>query len=141
MIKYSSFASTNLNNKNFSNKTRTSLENTFISNFNNVSNARSYGISEFKSSNSLQNSTNAYSMPKDERFKGSYKKLIDTMYNVPDNRNLRATCLGYGQKDITPKGTQTPAPSTYYIKSIFEENLKMKKGTVIGSKLPYKVYN
>jgi hypothetical protein len=113
------------------------FENTFISQ--NPSNARSLGISQFQSSNSLQNSTYSISMPKEQRFREIYKKdLTDTLYKLPDPRGNRSTTMGFGDRPDFIKIVNSPGPNVYKIESIFEHN-KRKKGISIGSRINYKV--
>lgn len=108
--------------------------------FNNV---RSLGMSEFQSTSSYQNSVFSWTFSKSRRFNGHYKKgLTDSIYNLPDNKNMRATIQGFGNRnDSRPRvGQCSPPPNKYKIKSIFEENFEKKKGKSISEKVAPLVY-
>jgi hypothetical protein len=97
------------------------------------------GIPRFNSSSSLQNSTQSWTIPKDERFKNSYKKpATDSIYTTRENKNLRSTTMGLGQRKLF-NIINSPSPSNYNIKSFLESDIKHKKGVVIGEKILYKV--
>ena len=66
------------------------------------------------------------------------KKLIDSIYNLPENKNGRTTTQGIGErKDLRPApGKGSPPPNTYRIKSCFEEQLADRKKVVMGEKVP-----
>jgi hypothetical protein len=102
---------------------------------------RNYGISEFQSSSSLQNSVCTYSIPKSPRFKNS----ADTgggLYKLPGVLGSgRATGLGYGGRlfPVEDKNAKnSPSPSQYKLKSFVDELVK-KCGVSIKGKLNLKV--
>ena len=102
----------------------------------NIRNPRSFGMSEYHSMNSLRNSIQSWTIGKDNRFKNNYKALLtDSIYNIPDKKNLRSTSLGFGKKhNLMPlEGRGVPGPDTYNLKSQIEINLLKKKGALIFS--------
>jgi hypothetical protein len=104
----------------------------------NLNNPRYLGMSEYQSSNSLQNSTYVWSFPKSHRFSGGYKNAItDTIYNLPEHKNERYTTQGYGKRTelLTAQGRNSPPPNTYRIKSFIDLNFQNKKGMSIHEKV------
>jgi len=96
-------------------------------------------MSPFKSSNSLQNSVYSWSFSKTGRFDGTYRKPIsDSMYSIPDGKNMRFTTQGFGKryelKNIT--GRSSPPPNTYHIKSCFDKSVEHRKGALMLEKVP-----
>ena len=103
----------------------------------NVNNPRYLGFSEFLSSNSLQNSSYIWSIPKAKRMRiKDYIKLNDNIYNIPDSKMTRSTNLGYGRRKnfLYIFGVNTPSPAAYNLKSLFDINLIKKKGTTLTGK-------
>ncbi len=93
------------------------------------------GISNFQSSNTLQNSSHIYSIPKSIRINDKgYRKLCDNIYNIPDSKSKRATNLGYGNRShIFDDLEKFPSPQEYKFESLFDYNLKHRKGiTILG---------
>ena len=93
------------------------------------------GYSLFQSSNTLQNSSHIYSMPKALRMDHKQdKKLCDNIYNIPDQKSKRFTSLGYGQRsNLIRDASRYPSPQSYKYESLFDYNLKHKKGiTILG---------
>ena len=106
----------------------------------NIRNPRYPGFSEFTSSNALRNSSYCWTIGKDHRIKDkSYKKYTDNIYNIPRLLSQRYTILGYGQRgSILDFGKKYgPSPDTYKICSVFDYNIKHKKGITLGMKLNY----
>lgn len=100
-------------------------------------------MSPFKSSNTLQNSVNSYSFPKEDRFHLNYKKNSpDSLYSIPESKSQRFTSQGYGNKvemhNLTGKGA--PAPNAYKLKSCFDNYLDHKKGVIFLEKFTPMVY-
>ena len=89
---------------------------------------RKPGYSEFKSSNTLQNSSNIYSFPKSIRMDAkSHKKLCDNIYNIPEQKSTRFTSLCYGQRgNISNDAGRFPSPQSYKYESLFDYNIKHK---------------
>jgi len=105
----------------------------------NINNQRKFGMSPFKSTNSLQNSVYSYGFPKTRRFDGMYKKPIsDSIYSIPENRSFRYTTLGFGKRlELKTKaGRNSPPPNTYNIKSCFEKSVEHRKGVLLLEKVP-----
>lgn len=102
----------------------------------NLGNERYPGFSQYHSSNSLQNSSYCYTIPKDKRIKDSgFKKLNDNIYNIPDNKSIRFTTLGYGQRGnhFNSREKNSPSPDSYKIISVFDYNKKHNKGySILG---------
>jgi hypothetical protein len=97
-------------------------------------------VSNFHSTNSLQNSIYAYSIPKEERFRGNINKLYtDTIYTITESKRNKGTSLGLGDKSSLVNSHKGPGPQQYNILSIFEKNKQKHKGLIIGEKLPYKL--
>ena len=103
----------------------------------NIHNPRYPGFSQYNSSNSLQNSSYIWTIPKDTRIKDKgYKKLCDNIYNIPDNKSNRCTILGFGKRsNVFGLGAKnSPSPQNYKISSLFEYNIKHGKGSSILGK-------
>ncbi len=99
-----------------------------------------FKISHFNSTNSLQNSTSSYSIPKEARFKSNYTKIAtDSIYSLPDAKSNRGASIGLGEKSSLIKLSVIPSPNAYNIKSIFELNKAKGRGASIGEKFSYKV--
>ncbi len=92
-----------------------------ISNISN--NPRNFStLSEYQSSNALQNSIKAYSIPKEERFRNFYKKGIDNFYQVENKIINKGTSFGFGNKtDMTSLKHNTPSPANYNIPSFLSK--------------------
>ena len=106
----------------------------------NIGNVRYPGFSEFFSSNALQNSSYCWSIGKDARIKDKlYKKYNDNIYNIPDFKTERYTIQGYGTKENfwNPFGRGDPSPDRYNILSLFDINIKKRKGKTMGARLNY----
>jgi len=97
---------------------------------------RAYGMSQFQSTSSLQNSVITWSIPRTERFLTN-KLYCDNIYNKPEKKTKISTTQGYGTKyDLMPMaGKGTPSPDCYNIKSLFENNNFHKKGVILAQKL------
>jgi hypothetical protein len=119
------------------NKTQSAFNFTTTSQF--MISPRLMGISQFQSTNSLQNSIHVCSFTKSDRFNGGvYKKpLSDSMYNLPETKSQRYTTPGYGHRgELSPAtGTNSPPPNKYFIKSRFDMNMEKKKGPIILGKI------
>lgn len=105
---------------------------------NNISNPRYPGFSEFMSSSSLRNSSYCWSLGRAPRSSlKTYKKYNDNIYNIPDFKSTRFTNLGYGpRRDLRPTpGKGDPSPDAYKIYSLFENNIRHKKGPILGQRL------
>ena len=95
-------------------------------------------MSEFCSTNSLQNSSYCWSIPRDIRIKDKgYKKLNDNIYNIPDYKSTRFTTLGFGKRsNAFGSKENSPSPQNYKISSLFEYDLKHNKGySMLGRSL------
>ncbi len=106
----------------------------------NISNVRYLGFSEFFSSNTLQNSSYCWTLGKDRRIKDKcYKKYNDNIYNIPEFKSKRCTNQGYGNRGnfLIPYGKGYPSPDRYNITSIFDINIRKRKGTSLGKRLTY----
>lgn len=117
-------------------KTQSMFFSTISQNLNNV---RLPGMSEFQSTNSMQNSSYIWTFSKAHRFSSVYKRpATDSIYTVPDWKSGRYTTQGFGNKyDLRPlQGRNSPPPNTYRIKSCFEINAEKKKGPLIHNKIP-----
>ena len=93
------------------------------------------GHSSFQSSNTLQNSSHIYSMPKSIRMDNRlHKKLCDNIYTIPDQKSTRFTNLGYGQRgQIFEDLNKFPSPQSYKFESLFDYNIRHRKGiTILG---------
>ena len=102
---------------------------------NNISNMRRPGFSEFQSSNTLQNSSHIYSYTKSIRMDNKLnKKLCDNIYNIPEQKSTRFTTLGYGKRgNASSELSKYPSPQEYEYESLFDYNIKHKKGiTILG---------
>jgi len=90
-------------------------------------------------------SSTKYTIPKDKRFKDSFKRPIcHSIYELPDCKNKKTTGMGYGIKSsiINTKEIQgMPSPNSYRIPTLFENNFLKGKGVSISQKIYYKVYH
>jgi len=93
-------------------------------------------MSQYQSTNSLQNSVISWTFSKKRRF-SEIKFKNDKLYNVETKKSGRYTTLGYGNKyDLMPlQGKGSPSPFNYNIKSVFEKNKEKKKGIILAQKL------
>jgi hypothetical protein len=98
-------------------------------------------VSQFLSSNVLQNSVHSCTIPKEDRFKSFIKNNSPgKFYNLPQMSNNRSTSLGVGERmKDNKKFINEPSPTSYNIPCL-NEILKNKIFT-LKSKLPYKVMN
>ena len=92
-------------------------------------------ISLFQSAFSLQNSTFKYSFPKSNRFIDIIP-TNDVIYNLPTEPSRKAASIGYGCKtELADKSAKNiPSVNDYTITSIFDQNLKEKRGCPIAKK-------
>ena len=99
------------------------------------------GYSVFQSSNTLQNSSHIYSIPKSIRMDNRlHKKLCDNIYNLPEQKSTRFTNLGLGKRGkIFEDLNKYPSPQEYKFESLFDYNIKHKKGITILGKPSEKV--
>ena len=94
----------------------------------NIRNPRYPGFSQFTSSNALRNSSYCWTIGKDKRIKDkSYKKYNDNIQ------------LGFGKKNLLFSSLKNgnPSPDAYNIRTIFDINIKHKKGIIFGEKFNY----
>ena len=106
----------------------------------NIGNVRYPGFSDFFSSNALQNSSYCWSIGKDKRIKDKlYKKYNDNIYNIPELKSARYTVQGFGIRGDfwVPFGKGDPSPDRYNIPSIFDINIKKRKGATMAPRLNY----
>lgn len=93
--------------------------------------------STFQSGNMI-----SYSIPKQERFRNSYKKAsCDSIYTLPEVKSPRYTSMGFGlrQEFINKKEIEAkPSPHAYDFKSLFVDNIKKEKGYSISQRIKYK---
>ena len=88
---------------------------------------------ECKSTNTLQNSNISYSIPKCERFKGTYNKSIsDSSYDISTNISMQKRSLGLGERTNFIIGKGNPSPDTYNLGS----SLKSKIAATFKSRHP-----
>lgn len=106
----------------------------------NVNNPRLLGFSTFFSSNALRNSSYCWTFGKEKRVKDTaFKKYNDQIYNLPNFKSTRYTTQGFGtRKDFRPvAGKGCPSPSAYNLFSIFDYNIRHKKGASLGPRINY----
>ena len=74
-----------------------------------------------------------YSFPKSKRFRENLKPLCDSFYQTKETKSVRKAAFGYGDKtDFTKKNFHTPAPSSYFIKNIFDVKKEKNLGPSFG---------
>lgn len=138
-MNFKQFSSTKTENSTFKfkikrkNKSHTPY---YLTAMSNLKNSRSFGMSQYQSSYSLRNSIQSFTFNKEDKFKDSYRGLLtESIYNIPDQKNLRYTSLGFGKKyDLMPlEGRGVPGPNYYNIKSHIEIMKEKKKGALIYS--------
>jgi len=66
-------------------------------------------------------------------------RICDNIYNIPDFKTTRSTSIGYGNRKNFLKiyESNNPSPAQYTISSVFETNLKKRKGPIMGSKFEF----
>jgi len=138
-------------------KTNRSSEFIIKSQSNHVNNIRSYGMSEFHSCSSLQNSIASYTIPKTKRFfdlfKNDSKGFSKTSASKfasdekPSHKRVKslnplkgAHISSSERPNFLINNVLTPSPSHYSLKSIFEANTFYNKGVTISQKFKLKVY-
>jgi hypothetical protein len=101
---------------------------------------RNYGISEFQSSSSLQNSVNAITVPKGSRFSG---KLVTDggLYALPGlfGAGHNGVGIGFGKRSFPKDNKETkdyPSPSHYKIKTFVDIN--KDKGNKFAERFKFK---
>lgn len=117
--------------------TKFNIDTTINNNMSNVDSSRNYGISNFHSSNSLQNSIKCITFPRSPRFNPN-EENSPGFYKLPDINNKRGASIGYGKKFAFKDTADSPPPNKYFIKSKFTENVEKGKGCIIHPKLSYK---
>lgn len=108
----------------------------------NMTNLANNNISKYESSNTLQNSINAWTIGKEERFNTLYKKsLSDGYYNPEFSKSSRACNFGLGdRKQTTMKGADSlPSPFSYTLPDFIEKNKIKNKGISMSKRIQYKV--
>jgi hypothetical protein len=105
-------------------------------------NLRNYGISEYQSSSTLQNSVCKYTIQKSPRFKNSSDNHHG-LYIVPSDLGTgRKAGFGFGTRQFPKENKMarnSPSPSHYKLQSFVDKVLK-NSGLKIGERLPDKVY-
>lgn len=106
-----------------------------------INNPRKFGLSEFQSSHSIQNSTITYSIPKQERFKNLSKGWNDNFYIQSQVSSKRSTTLGKGNKLDMSKlvSRNSPSPDTYNLNSTLKKNYVTIKSKFQDSSLNCKL--
>jgi hypothetical protein len=95
-----------------------------------IRNVRNYGMSNYHSSSTLQNSVNTCSFGKTLRFKDSYKKpIVETFYDLPGLKLTRSTTFGIGDRKVFKNLNNSPSPDRYNIKGSVDISLEKRKGT------------
>lgn len=106
------------------------------------SNSSKYPIPTFISVSSLQGHNSIkYSIPKETRFSNSYRiATCQSIYNLTDyNKPKGITIPHSSRKNNFNKEDLTPSSQDYVMTSLFEENLKAKKGISIKNKFSFPV--
>lgn len=104
------------------------------------SNSSKYPITTFVSSSTLQTGSASYSIPKQKRFKNSYKEAsCQSIYNLTDYKSKGITMPHSTRKDNFKKSESTPSSQDYVFTSVFDDNLKLKRGISISTKNSLKV--
>jgi hypothetical protein len=108
----------------------------------NNSNSSKYPIPTFLSSSSLQNHNGIkYTIPKETRFSNSYRiATCQSIYNLTEHKPKGITIPHSTRKNNFQKFDLTPSSQDYVMTSLFEENLKTKKGISISFKNSLSVY-
>ena len=99
-------------------------------------------MSQYQSTNSLQNSVISWTFPKKKRFI-DFTQTNGKLYNIPTYKTNRATTQGYGNKYdfVSSHGKDSPSPFDYNLKSIFDINKEEHKGVIFAMKLKNLVKN
>jgi hypothetical protein len=104
-------------------------------------NVRNYGISQFQSSSSLQNSVCHYTIPKEDRFinRGDNNEGV---YDLPKViGNGRKAGIGFGGRkfpEVNRDRRLSPSPNHYKLQT-FVDKILSNSGISIGERIPQKV--
>jgi hypothetical protein len=97
-------------------------------------------ITNYISSSTLQSCFPSYSIPKEKRFDDNYNKSIcDSIYNLPEYKRIGISMPLSIRKNPFIKKDKTPSSQDYVLTTIFDDNLKHKKGISISTKFSKKV--
>jgi len=92
------------------------------------------------SCSTLQSGIASYSIPKTRRFKDSYKvSYCESIYSLPELKSTGVSIGNSTRKHLFDKKFNVPSVHDYVHTSVFEENVKKKKGYSISNKIKIKV--
>jgi hypothetical protein len=92
------------------------------------------------SCSTLQSGIASYSIPKTRRFKDSYKvSYCESIYSLPELKSTGVSIGNSTRKHLFDEKFNVPSVHDYVHTSVFEENVKKKKGYSISNKIKIKV--
>ena len=99
-------------------------------------------VTTYISTSTLQNGIASYSIPKQKRFSTSYRMATcQSIYNLTEHKTKGITIPHSTRKDNFRKADLTPSSQDYVFTSLFDDNLRMKKGISISTKHSLRVKN
>lgn len=98
-------------------------------------------VTNYISCSTLQSGVACYSIPKEKRFENFYRKPIcNNIYNLPEYKSPGITmATSKRDKSTFYKKDLTPSSQDYIYTSLFDNNIKHKKGISISTKHSIKV--
>jgi hypothetical protein len=121
-----------------------SITNNFKTNYSKIGSINSSisknSITNYISTSTLQSGFPSYSIPKEKRFDDNNNKSIcSTIYNLPEFKRTGITIPHSIRKNPFVKKDEIPSPQDYVISTVFDDNLKHKRGISISTKHSIKV--
>ena len=106
----------------------------------NMSTISKHPVTNYISTTTLQGGQACYTMPRETRFRGLHRKAsCDSIYNMPEfKKNGLSMAQSTRQNSFVAKD-KTPSSQDYVFTSIFDKNVKLKKGISISTKHSHKV--
>lgn len=96
-------------------------------------------ITNFISTSTLQSGVASYTIPREKRFNESRNNFADSVYNLPEFKSTGITMPQSTRKSNFVKKDMTPSSQDYIFTSVFEDNVKHRKGISITNKHAIKV--
>jgi hypothetical protein len=97
-------------------------------------------ITNYISSSTLQSGSACYTIPREKRFLNNYSESqCSTIYNLPEFKRIGITIPHSIRKSSFIKNDNTPSPQDYVFTTLFDDNLKSKKGISFSTKHSIKV--
>ena len=105
-----------------------------------ISMSRNNPITNYISCSTLQSGVASYTIPREKRFTHNYRNAsCNSIYNLPEFKRTGVTMPQSTRKDSFVKKDLTPSSQDYVFTSLFDDNLKFKRGISISTKHSIKV--